>query len=143
MPIQDFPLRVLRGGAKQPFLPVKIINPHTGKEKKTWGLVHTGADCCCIPGFIAAALGHELPKGQPQSVQGVGFSGAFSHTFKIEILDQSENLFHTITERELHCVENLHVVILGVREFLSDFVLNVHYPKNKFSVSYPRSTKHK
>lgn len=44
----------------RPWLPVKIINPHTKQSISLYGLIDTGADECAIPAQFAPTIGHNL-----------------------------------------------------------------------------------
>jgi len=39
-----------------PLLPIRIINPYTRKGYKTFGLIDTGADDCAVPSVFAPIL---------------------------------------------------------------------------------------
>ena len=63
MPIKDYPF-LGAGGIFRPFLPIQIVNPHTGKAYKTFGLIDTGADECAVPASVARIVGHDLQAGK-------------------------------------------------------------------------------
>jgi predicted aspartyl protease len=138
MPIHNFPFVPL-GGILRPWLPIKIINPHTQLFSYTYGLVDTGADECCVPDSIAQSLGHNITNGRYKEIGGVGSRAvAYSHTTKIEIYDgRSAKLVYTIDETCIDCVVGCTVVLLGVKQFLDNFKLNVDYPQKTFSITYP------
>ncbi|MFN3533432.1 MAG: hypothetical protein ACK41Q_13130, partial [Candidatus Brocadia sp.] len=54
--MNNYPFTDFKNGIYRPYLPLRIINPHTDKSYKTFGLITTGADECIIPAFIAKAL---------------------------------------------------------------------------------------
>ena len=53
------------GDTPRPWLPVIIINPHSGKQMHVLGLIDTGADECALPAAYADILGHNLQAGKP------------------------------------------------------------------------------
>jgi predicted aspartyl protease len=137
MPIVDQPLRALQIGNDllKPYLNVSYINPHTGKSLKTAALIDTGADHCILPAGFAAILGHNFAMGHPTQVNGVsGQSNTlYQHTMKIKIDGHD-----FITDDVLIAFgQNLHTPIIGVRTFLSNFVLTINYPGKKFSLRLP------
>ena len=114
----------------RPWLPVTIINPHTNKKVKVFGLIDTGADDCALPTSYAVILGHNLQLGFSKEVDtGNGKTLAYSHTVRIETDD-------FVTQDVLiDFMPNLYVPLLGVRSFLSNFVLTVNYPDLSFSLN--------
>lgn len=70
----------------RPILAVKIINPSTEKNYKTFGIIDTGADECAIPAACASLLGHNLQAGETKIINtGNGKTVAYAHTTKFEI----------------------------------------------------------
>jgi predicted aspartyl protease len=136
MPIRDYAFIPL-GGILRPWLPVKIINPHTGLFLNTYGLIDTGADECCIPKDIAEAIGHDVMKGVRKDINGVGgIVSVYAHTTQIEIYNPSGTaVVHTINKTCIDCGEHLSVVLLGVKQFLDNFKLKVDYPAKTFSIT--------
>ena len=114
----------------RPWLPVKIINPHTNNYIKVYGLVDTGADECALPAGYAVLLGHNLQAGYPKEINtGNGKTLAYSHTVNIETYDfKIQNVL-------IDFMPNLYVPLMGVRSFLSSFVLTIDYPNQNFSIS--------
>ena len=113
----------------RPWLPITIINPHSNKKVKVLGLIDTGADECALPASYAAILGHNLQAGTAKEINtGNGKTMAYSHTVRIEISDI------VIKETLIDFMPNLYVPLLGVKSFLSNFVLTVDYPQKKFSL---------
>jgi len=139
MPIRNFPfLGSPTDAIKRPWLPIKIINPHTGTLLKIFGLIDTGADECSIPADLAPILGHDLNKGIPKIVNTAGGqTTGFSHTTKIEIYDMTNKLVYTINDTPIDFMPGLHVPLMGVKQFLDQFELCIHYPKKTFSIKYP------
>ena len=147
MPIESFPFfRAHQGDSKdRPWLIIQIENPHAGRSLPTIGLIDTGADECCLPASHADFLGHNLLAGTPKVINtGNGPTTAYSHTCTIKIFD-SKLLFehnrlqvvHTIDETLIDFMEHLHCVLLGLKTFLSDFILTVDYPRHVFSIRKP------
>jgi hypothetical protein len=136
MPICDCPLTLSAGGIFRPILPIRIINPHTGNHLRTYGLIDTGADDCAIPAGIAAVLGHNLLAGSTKDIAtGNGITKAYAHTTKFEIFHPVTNdLLYTIPDTPIDFMPNLQVVLLGVNNFMSRFVLHIDYPKKIFSI---------
>jgi len=113
----------------RPWLPVTIINPHSDKRVKVLGLIDTGADECALPASYAAILGHNLQAGIAKEINtGNGKTIAYSHVVRIEIFDI------VIKETLIDFMPNLYVPLLGVKSFLTNFVLTVDYPQKKFSL---------
>jgi len=110
-------------------LPVTVINPHTDKKIKVYGLIDTGADECALPAQYAVLLGHNLQLGYPKEINtGNGKTLAYSHTVRIEIPN------FTIQDTLIDFMPNLNVPLLGVKSFLSNFILAIDYPALTFSL---------
>lgn len=139
MPIKDYPFLGV-GGTFRPLLPIQIVNPHTGKAYKTFGLIDTGADECAVPASVAKIIGHDLQAGKIKQIgTGNGNTTAYSHTTRIDIFhisDGSQKIF-TIPDTPVDFMPNLHCVLLGVKNFMSQFVLTIDYPTQIFSITYP------
>ncbi len=118
----------------RPWLPVTVINPHANKKIKVYGLVDTGADECALPASYAVLLGHNLQSGYPKEINtGNGKTLAYSHTVRIEIPDFKAQ------ETLIDFMPNLNVPLLGVKSFLSNFILTVDYPGLNFSLQLKNS----
>ncbi len=135
MPVKEQAFRNLDKGQSiaKPYLDVIYINLHNGKTLKSTALIDTGADRCIIPSSFAHILGHNLKDGLVS--QASGFNNdivtMYDHTMQIRIND-------FVTEEVLISFnEKLRKPILGVKTFLSNFVLTVHYPGQKFSLTVP------
>lgn len=139
MPIKDCPFTDFKSGIYRPYLALKIVNPHTNKSIKTFGLIDTGADECAVPAFIAEELGHNLHAGIPKTITtGSGKASVYRHTTKLEIYHPlSGELLYTVTDTPVDFVFNLPIVLLGVNNFLSRFVLTIDYPNKSFSIKFP------
>ncbi|MEM7816827.1 MAG: retropepsin-like aspartic protease [Candidatus Aenigmatarchaeota archaeon] len=113
----------------RPWLPITVINPQTDKKIKLYGLIDTGADECALPAHYAVLLGHNLVEGYPKEINtGNGKTLAYSHTVRIEIFD------FTIQDILIDFMPNLNIPLLGVKSFLSNFILTVDYPNLTFSL---------
>jgi len=113
----------------RPWLPVTIINPYTNGRIRVLGLIDTGADECALPSRYASILGHNLEAGFIKEINtGNGKTLAYSHTVRIEIPD------FTIKDVLIDFMSNLYVPLLGVKSFLSNFILTIDYPKQIFSL---------
>ena len=116
----------------RPRLPVTIHNPHTKLSVKVYGLIDTGADECAIPAEYAPLLGHNLQAGIRKTIStGNGATTAYAHTlcFKTDSIEINDVL--------IDFMPNLHVVLLGVKSFLSNFILTVNYKNSTFSLIKP------
>lgn len=113
----------------RPWLPVTIINPHTGQTINVYGLIDTGADECAIPAHYAPMIGHDLQAGIQKSINtGNGVTAAYSHTLSFETNGiKVDNVL-------IDFMPNLNVVLLGVKSFLGNFILTVDYKKSTFSL---------
>ncbi len=136
MPLRDCPFLDC-GGQYRAVLPIRIINPHTGKHLNTLGIIDTGADECAIPAQMAPILGHNLQAGITKTIStGNGRTAAYSHTTRFEIFHPGTGqLAYTIDDTPIDFLPNLNVVLLGVNSFLSRFVLRIDYPNIIFSIS--------
>jgi predicted aspartyl protease len=133
MPVRDYPFSVVRpGDIARPYLPVTIINPDTGKELRVYALIDTGADECAFPASFASVLGHNLQAGRLRRTStGNGITVAYSHTTRLAIEDFSTQ------DVLVDFMPNLSIPLLGVKSFLSNFILTVDYPNRIFSLSLP------
>ena len=122
-------------GVRRPYLPIKIINPATGKSLKLMALIDTGADEVTMPSFIAEQLGHNLKKGTRKRGLGAGgLTTSYGHTTTLEIFDLYDRSIHRCHNIIVDYLVGLHCPLLGVKYFLENFELRVHYPKKIFSI---------
>jgi predicted aspartyl protease len=130
MPVRNYPFSIIRpGDLARPYLPITIINPGTEIQIKVYALVDTGADECAFPASFAPLLGHNLQAGQLKRIStGNGITIAYSHTNRIVIEGFSTQ------DVLIDFMPNLYIPLLGVKSFLSNFVLAVDYPKKVFSL---------
>ncbi|MCL5422037.1 MAG: retroviral-like aspartic protease family protein [Nitrospirae bacterium] len=116
----------------RPYLPVTVINPDTDKRVKMFALIDTGADECALPASFAAMLGHNLQEGAPKKIStGNGITTAYGHTTRIKIEG------FTTQDVVIDFMPNLNIPLLGVKSFLSNFILTVDYPNKTFSLKLP------
>ncbi len=77
----------------------------------------------------APVLGHNLQAGQSRRIStGNGITVAYSHTTRIVIEDFSTQ------DVLVDFMPNLNTPLLGVKSFLSNFILTVDYPNKAFSL---------
>jgi len=120
----------------RPWLPVVIKNPHTNKELEVYGLIDTGADECALPAQYALLLEHNLQAGYPKEVNtGNGKTLAYSHTICLTIGD------FIIKDVLIDFMPNLYVPLLGVKSFLSNFIVIIDYPNSNFSLKLSNKRK--
>lgn len=133
MPIRDYPFSITRpGDLARPYLPITIINPDTDKRLKVFALIDTGADECAFPAAFAPLIRHNLQAGQQKKIStGNGVTLAYGHTTRIEIEGFATQ------DVMIDFMPNLNIPLLGVKSFLSNFVLTVDYPNKLFSLMLP------
>jgi predicted aspartyl protease len=79
MPIRVCPFTLCSGNIYRPILQIRIINPHSGNNYRTYGIIDTGADECAIPASYASLLGHNLQAGKIKRIRtGNGETLAYS-----------------------------------------------------------------
>lgn len=130
MDIIDVPfLKLSPDDLPRPWLPLTIKNPHTGQAINVYGLIDTGADECAIPAYYASLIGHDLQAGTQKSIStGNGITTAYAHTLCFETHGiKIENVL-------IDFMPNLNVILLGVKSFLSNFILVVDYKNSTFSL---------
>ena len=117
------------GDIARPYLPISIINPENEMTINVYALIDTGADECAVPASFASALGHNLQAGSQKEINtGNGITIAYSHTVCLKAYDFStENVL-------VDFMPNLYIPLLGVKNFLSEFVLKIDYPEKVFSI---------
>jgi len=130
MDIVDAPfLKFSPDDLPRPWLPLIIKNPHTNQSVNVFGLIDTGADECAIPAHYASLIGHDLQAGTQKSIStGNGVTTAYAHTLCLETNGiKIDNVL-------IDFMPNLNVVLIGVKSFLSNFVLTVDYKRSVFSL---------
>ena len=133
MPIRNYPFSIIRpGDSARPYLPVTVVNPAVNKEVRVYALIDTGADECAFPASFASLLGHNLQEGQLKRIStGNGITIAYSHTTRIIVESFSTQ------DVLVDFMPNLNIPLLGVKSFLSNFILTVDYPNKVFSLMLP------
>ena len=106
----------------------RIINPENELVLNAYGLIDTGADECAIPASYVSLLGHDLQSGLDRKIKtGNGVTIAYSHTATLAILDFQGDHVAVVEKALVDFMPNLHVVLLGVKSFLSKFILTIDY----------------
>lgn len=125
--MKKHPLVKIDNNLSRPYLFVTLINPDNNKNIKISALIDTGADECCFPIEIGYLLGHNFKLGRLKKISTAnGDIEAFSHTNRIFIDDfMTKDLLIDFSDK-------LKIPILGVRNFLSDFILTINYPEKYF-----------
>jgi clan AA aspartic protease len=134
VPVRNYPFTIIRpGDVARPYLPITVKNPDTNKQIQVYALIDTGADECAFPASFASLLGHNLLAGQQKKIStGNGITIAYSHIAHI-IIDE----FST-EDVLIDFMPNLYIPLLGVKSFLSNFILTIDYPNKIFSLTlYP------
>jgi predicted aspartyl protease len=129
---REYPFYAARpGDLLRPYLPISIVNPASEKHLRVYALIDTGADECAFPASFAPLLGHNLQTGRLRRIStGNGVTIAYSHTTRIAIEGFSTQ------DVLVDFMPNLNTPLLGVKIFLSNFVLTVDYPRKAFSLRY-------
>ena len=130
MDIIEVPFKKLHpNDIPRPWLPVVIHNPHTKQSISVYGLIDTGADECAVPAGYAPLIGHDLQAGIAKTINtGNGQTTAYAHTLCFETAGiKIDNVL-------IDFMPNLNVVLLGVKSFLSNFILTVNYKNSTFSL---------
>ncbi|HLD50059.1 MAG TPA: retropepsin-like aspartic protease [bacterium] len=130
MGLGDLPfLKFGRNDIARPWVPLTIVNPGSRKQVDIYGLVDTGADECALPATYASLLGFDLQQGVPKNINtGNGVTCAYAHTVQIKI----EGL--KTRKILIDFLPNLQVPLLGMKNFLANFILTIDYPQSKFSL---------
>ena len=144
MPINNFPLRPHSWYPSEvPQLAVRVINPENGLSCCTAAIIDTGASASLIPEFISKAIGHTINAVRPChcSTAGPVDATVYPHTYTLEIYSFEEGASNdapiiTIKNRIIDTA-NCHFMILGVTDFLKDYILTVNYPEKYFSLNKP------
>lgn len=129
--VENYPFIATRpGDIARPYLPITIINPENQKEINVYALIDTGADECALPASFAPPLNHNFQAGYQKKINtGNGITIGYSHTVRIKTFDfLTENVL-------MDFMPNLNIPLLGVKSFLSNFILNIDYPKKTFSIT--------
>lgn len=121
---------ITSGGIARPILPIILKNPANGQQLRTFGLIDTGADDCAIPAGFALMTGHSLTAGILKSIStGNGITNAYAHTVSLEVDG------YKIDNILIDFMPNLNICLIGVKNFLKNFVLTINYPEQSFSLT--------
>jgi len=133
MPVRNYLFTIIRpGDLARPYLPITVKNPDADRQIKVYALIDTGADECAFPASFASLLGHNLLAGQQRKIStGNGLTIAYSHTTRVIIEG------FTTKDVLIDFMPNLYIPLLGVRSFLSNFILTIDYPNRVFSLIIP------
>lgn len=147
MPIVEYPFHTIAPGhPARPMLPIQIVNPETSLALNTWAQIDTGADECALPAIFAETLGHDLRAGTEKVVAtGNGESVSYAHSTRIHVFGITDvssgeqkidvsNIVYTVPDTPIDFMPNLSSILIGVRNFLSCFVLIIDYPRRTFSL---------
>ncbi|MCX6841518.1 MAG: hypothetical protein NTX53_04435 [candidate division WOR-3 bacterium] len=116
----------------RPWLPVSVANPNTGQKVSAYALIDTGADACALPAYLAPMLGLRLKSGGAKRIStGGGDTTAYSHRVSLELPEDG----YATGDIAVDFMTGLTVPLLGVANFLSEFVLVVDYPRKRFSLT--------
>jgi hypothetical protein len=151
MPIIDYPFTRLGPDSPfQPFLTIEVVNPKNGFTQQMPALIDTGADECTIPGFYAGKLGLPLKEGKPKPIDTAsGDSTAYGHRGSINIFAMAgtvekpifdyDKVIITIPTGLLDFAPDLRVsyALLGVENFLKEYILTIDYPRRVLSIRKP------
>jgi hypothetical protein len=120
---------------------IRVTNPHTNTKVVIQALVDTGADSCAFPADIAGQLGHNLESVPAKPVfTASGQTEAFAHTSCVDILQMrpdglpGDKVLYTIDDTPIDFIRGCDDFLLGVRDFLDEFVLTIDYPRQRFSI---------
>lgn len=150
MPIQYYPFTPIAPDCSRPMLWIRVGNAHTDAHAIiVRALVDTGADECAFPASIAAQLGHHLRKGVARRTirTASGKAKAFSHTSRVEVLAMRADglpgteVLYTLPETPIDFIEGCESFLLGARNFLKPFLLEIDYPAEVFSIRKPSRTR--
>ena len=121
---------IILGDVARPILPMVLKNPTNGQQLRTFGLIDTGADDCAFPAVFALMTGHNLGAGTLKEIStGNGITNAYTHTISLEVDGyKMENIL-------IDFMPNLNIGLLGVRNFLKNFILLIDYPNQTFSLT--------
>lgn len=124
----------------RPLIPVRITNPITQADIRTFALIDTGADICAIPTDFAGILKLDLKSEMRSNVSTAGvILESYLHKVQIEIYDMDGKTSYTSDEILANFITTLKHVIIG-KNFLEKFVLTINYPKNIFKLRKIRNS---
>jgi hypothetical protein len=131
------------GEIERPYLPIKIINPHTGKEFNWMSQIDTGADSCLISKTICEILNHNLKGDGVKSNITFGITGedtlVWKHTYILQLLhpDSIDKVVWSSKEILIDCIDgDSFPVLLGSDNFLCNFIITLDYQKKLLIVEF-------
>ena len=117
----------------RPYLPIRLVNPDTGKGVNLVAQIDTGADECAFGADYATIIGHNLHAGEIRDVGTAnGATCAYSHTISIELV--MPGIKYKTNNVVVDFIPSVNIALIGVRSFLCNFVLTVDYPRQCFSL---------
>jgi predicted aspartyl protease len=130
MLVENYPFIATRpGDIARPYIPITIINPENRREISVFALIDTGADECALSASFAPVLGHNLQAGfQKRISTGNGITIAYGHTVCIKAFG------YTTENVVIDFMPNLNIPLLGVKNFLNNFILRIDYPNKVVSI---------
>ena len=130
MLVENYPFITTRpGDIARPYIPITIFNPANRKEISVFALLDTGADECALPATFAPVLGHNLQAGfQKRISTGNGITIAYDHTVCIRAFG------YTTENVVIDFMPNLNIPLLGVKSFLTKYILKIDYPNKVLSI---------
>ena len=137
-----YKIKSLNNGALRPFVPILLFNPDTNQRFRTDALIDTGADACSFPKYLADITGHKLKGTDVDSSVTSGIGGieikTWKHTFLIGLLDPSGNSILKWTNKQLiDCFDHNNAPpLLGAKNFLKDFIIEIDYPKKEIKLTW-------
>jgi len=140
MPIRNCPIIQFDKRDLYVKLPITIINPQNQKTYNTYGIIDTGATKCVIPAAIIGILGFDTTNCKDVSVM-TGSGQSIAHCLITSMIirhpiNPDKNIVLKIDNVLINYMPNLNIVLLGVEEFLSKFVLNIDYKRRVFSLTH-------
>ena len=149
MPIRNYPFTPVRRDFARPMLWIRVVNPTKNLAFIALAIVDTGADECVFPARTAISLGHNLRRGVRKTMRTAsGITDAYGHTSRVDILQMQQNgrcgneILYTIPDTLIDFAVGCESFLLGYRQFLSNFILEVNYPRQVFSLRCPPKSIH-
>lgn len=149
MPIIDYPLRSVGSlGELRAFLPLKVTSLKTNISYEVEGVVDPGAGTTLIPYYIANELGFDITTGKQVIAPTAGGELlVYFHACKIQVLsidddgnvDSSDVIINLPTNYFAFSSKEKFppVLLLGIKDFLEQYVLTFDYPRRVFSIQKP------
>jgi hypothetical protein len=123
---------------------IKVGNPAKNLAIIALAIIDTGADDCVFPAEAATVLGHDLERGTHKIIRTAsGTTDIYRHTSVVEVLEMQPNgrwgnrILYTVHKTLIDFAVGCDCFLLGCKQFLSNFILEVNYPRQVFSLRYP------